>query len=90
MNITVIILSLLLIGALALIIMMYLGKIQDKDKDMIPDALEDIGSDIKGRAKRVGEELKDVVGAVKEVGNQIGDLPSAVAGKDRSGRKSNK
>jgi hypothetical protein len=31
--------------------------------------------------------MQDVGEAIKEVGNQLGDLPSAVTGKERSGRK---
>jgi hypothetical protein len=70
---------------------MHLGKIKDKDKDFIPDALEDkakeIAKETKYRAKRIKEELSDVGSAIKEVGNQIGDLPDAAKGKTRKGRK---
>jgi hypothetical protein len=45
---------------------------------------------LKKEHKRVVQEMKDVGAAVKEVGNQIGDIPSAVAGKTRTGRKPKK
>jgi len=69
---------------------MYTGKIKDDDKDMIADAAEDAATEIKERAQRVVQEMKDVGAAVKEVGNQIGDIPSAVTGKTRTGRKPKK
>ena len=47
-------------------------------------------SDVSNKVDRVGEELRDVTKAIKEVGNQIGDVPSAMQGKNRSGKKSKK
>ena len=69
------------------LIYLYTGKIKDVDKDMIADAAEDAVAEIKERAKTVVQEIKDVGAAVKEVGNQLGDVPSAIAGKTRTGRK---
>jgi len=69
------------------LIYLYTGKIKDADKDMIADAAEDAVAEIKERAKTVVQEIKDVGAAVKEVGNQLGDIPSAIAGKTRTGRK---
>jgi len=69
------------------LIYLYTGKIKDADKDMIADAAEDAVKEIKERAKTVVQEIKDVGAAVKEVGNQLGDVPSAIAGKTRTGRK---
>jgi len=69
------------------LVYMYTGKIKDADKDMIADAAEDAVAEIKTRAERVVQEMKDVGAAVKEVGNQLGDLPAAAAGKTRAGRK---
>jgi hypothetical protein len=69
------------------LISLYTGKIQDKDKDMIADAAEEAVAEIKSRAKIVVQEIKDVGTAVKEVGNQLEDIPSAIAGKTRTGRK---
>jgi hypothetical protein len=69
------------------LIYLYTGKIKDADKDMIADVAEDAVAEIKERAKTVVQEIKDVGAAVKEVGNQLGDVPSAIAGKTRTGRK---
>lgn len=41
----------------------------------------------KRRAKRVKEEVADVVVAAKEVANQVGDVVAAAKGKSRTGRK---
>jgi len=68
------------------LIALYTGKIQDKDKDMIADAAEEAVAEIKSRASRVVEEIKDVGDAIKEVGNQIGDIPAAAKGNARKGR----
>jgi methyl-accepting chemotaxis protein len=57
---------------------------------MIADSAEEAAAEIKERAQRVVQEMKDVGAAVKEVGNQIGDIPSAVTGKTRVGRKPKK
>jgi F0F1-type ATP synthase membrane subunit b/b' len=72
------------------LVYMYTGKIKDADRDMIADSAEEAAAEIKERAKRVVQEMKDVGAAVKEVGNQIGDIPSAVTGKTRTGRKPKK
>lgn len=69
------------------LIYLYTGKIKDSDKDLIADSVEDTAKAIKDRANRVAQEMQDVSEAIKEVGNQLGDLPSAVTGKERSGRK---
>lgn len=72
------------------LIYLYIGKIKDADRDMIADAAEEAAAEIKARAKTVVKEINDVGAAVKEVGNQIGDIPSAIAGKTRTGRKPKK
>ncbi len=72
------------------LIYLYTGKIKDTDRDMIADSAEEAAAEIKERAQRVVQEMKDVGAAVKEVGNQIGDIPSAVTGKTRKGRKPKK
>ena len=72
------------------LIYLYTGKIKDADRDMIADVAEEAAAEIKLRAQTVVQEMKDVGAAVKEVGNQIGDIPSAVAGKTRTGRKPKK
>ena len=73
------------------------GKINDADKDFIPDEIEDAAADVKAaakevkrRAKNVKKELSDVVDAAKELGNQMGDVGAAVKGKKRQGRKKKK
>ena len=90
LNITLIAISILSILLNFYLVYMYTGKIKDDDKDMIADAAEDAATEIKERAQRVVQEMKDVGAAVKEVGNQIGDIPSAVTGKTRTGRKPKK
>ena len=90
LTITLITISILSILLNFYLVYMYTGKIKDDDKDMIADAAEDAVAEIKTRAERVVQEMKDVGEAVKEVGNQIGDIPSAVTGKTRVGRKPKK
>ena len=70
------------------------GKINDADKDFIPDEVEAAVEEIKKaaleakrRGKNVKTELKDVIAAAKELGNQMGDVGAAVKGKKRQGRK---
>jgi len=65
----------------------YFGLFSDKDKDGIPDKVEDTAAEVKKRAKRVKEELKDVGAAIKDVADQAGDVAGAVKGKPRKGRK---
>ncbi len=73
------------------------GLINDRDKDLVPDEIEDavedvkkVAKEVKRRGKNVKKELKDVVDAAKEVGNQLGDVGAAVKGKKRQGRKKKK
>ena len=76
----------------------FFGLAKDRDKDGIPDEVEDKVEDVKEavekttkevkrRAKRVKEELKDVADAAKDVVEQVGDIKEAVKGKPRKGRK---
>lgn len=93
MNTITIILAVLAILSILLnfyLIYLYTGKIKDADRDMIADAAEEAVAEIKDRAQTVVKEMNDVGAAIKEVGNQIGDIPSAVAGKTRTGRKPKK
>jgi len=78
--ITYIIIILVLAGILAYAYYLHSGKIEDKDKDFIPDELE-------RRAERVKEELKDIKDAAKNVVDQTKDIKDAVKGKPRRGRK---
>jgi len=74
-----------------ILILMHKGIIKDKDKDLLPDELEDKAQKVKEATmhslSRVKEELIDIKNSIVEVGNQIGDLPDAIKGKERSGRK---
>ena len=79
----IIIAVLAVIGAGIWIGTKYFGLFTDKDKDGIPDEVEDTVKEVKRRAKRV----KDVVEAAKDVVDQAGDIGSAVKGKPRKGRK---
>jgi hypothetical protein len=89
-TITLVIITILSILLNFYLIYLYTGKIKDTDRDMIADSAEEAAAEIKERAQRVVQEMKDIGAAVKEVGNQIGDIPSAVTGKTRSGRKPKK
>ena len=89
-TITLVIITILSILLNFYLIYLYTGKIKDTDRDMIADSAEEAAAEIKERAQRVVQEMKDVGAAVKEVGNQIGDIPSAVTGKTREGRKPKK
>lgn len=69
---------------------MKLGFIKDADGNNIPDKVEEVVKEGKARAKRVKEEVDDVVDAVKEVGKQLKDIPAAAKGETRKGRKKSK
>jgi hypothetical protein len=61
---------------------------EDKDGNLIPDAIEEKVEEVKVRAKRITEEIKDVAAAAKEVVNQSKDVVSAAkGGGSRRGRK---
>ena len=95
MNTILIILGILVAGAAVYYFGFYRkGKINDRDGDYIPDEIEDAVEDVKEaaktvkrRAKRVKEEVGDVVDAIKEVGKQSKDVVKAVKGSPRKGRK---
>ena len=101
MNTVLIILGILAIGVAVYFYFYKTGKINDRDKDYIPDEVEDgvadakakvkkTAKEVKRRAKRVKEELSDVGDALKDVGEQIGDIGSAAKCKPRRGRKPKK
>ena len=101
MNTVLIILGILAIGVAVYFYFYKTGKINDRDKDYIPDEVEDgvadakakvkkTAKEVKRRAKRVKEELEDVKDAIKEVGSQLKDVGQAAKGKKRSGRKPKK
>ena len=75
------------------------GKINDADKDFIPDEVEEVVEDIKDtakevkrRARRVKEELADVKASAKDLAGEVKDVVEAASGKSkkRRGRPSNK
>jgi phage-related minor tail protein len=73
------------------------GRISDKNKNLIPDEVEEIVQEaqetieeIKRRTELVSQEVKDVVKEAKEMVDQAKDIPWAIKGKVRPGRKSNK
>jgi molybdopterin biosynthesis enzyme MoaB len=80
------VIALLIIGT---VIYLYKsGKIEDKDGDFIPDAIEEKVEEVKQRAARVAEEVKDVAAAAKEVVKQSKDVVNAAKGNTtRKGRR---
>ena len=69
------------------------GKINDADKDFIPDEVEEVVEDIKEtakevkrRAKRVKEELSDVKASAKEIAEEVKDVVDAASGKSKKRR----
>lgn len=70
-------------------------KIEDKDGNLIPDAIEEkveevkeVVKEVKVRVQRVAEEVKDVAVAAKEVVKQSKDVVAATKGNNsRRGRK---
>ena len=80
------------------LVLLYTGKIKDRDGDFIPDVVEDTVEDIKEdvakvkaetkrRVTRVKQELKDVLEEAKDLKEQIGDVAEAAKGGKRKGRK---
>jgi len=88
---TLLIILLVIAGATAAyLVLLYTGKIKDKDGDFIPDVVEDAVEEVKERVDRVKEEITDVKNAVKEVASQVGDVADAAKGKKRRGRPKKK
>lgn len=94
MTVLLILLALVIAGAVVFFLMKS-GKIEDKDGNNIPDAVEEklaevkeVAKVVKERAKRVVEESKDVVEAAKKVVKQSKDVVTATKGnQSRKGRK---
>lgn len=94
MTLLLIIIAILIIGFGVTFFLMKTGKIEDKDKNGIPDVIDtkiketkEVVEDVKVKVKRVKEEASDVVKAVKEVGKQVSDVAKAAKGESRKGRK---
>ena len=98
MNALLIIVGVVAVIAATYLVLLYTGKIKDRDGDFIPDVVEDtvedikedvaeVKSEVKRRVKRVKEELKDVKAAGKNLAKQSKDVVDAVKGGKRKGRK---
>ena len=46
-------------------LLIHKGKIQDKDKDLVPDKVEEIIEEVAERVDAVAEEIADAIDAVK-------------------------
>ena len=47
------------------ILLIYKGKIQDKDKDLVPDKLEEIAKEVTQRCDEVAKEIGEAIDAAK-------------------------
>ena len=89
----IIVVGVILVAALVTYFLTKSGKIKDADGNGIPDVIEEkveeVVTQTKARAKRVKEEVADVVTAAKEVVKQAKDVTAAAKGKTptRKGRK---
>lgn len=82
------------VAVAAIFALIKFGKIKDKDRNNIPDVIDEkvkkvkeVTKEIKTRVEKVSEEAADVVKAVKEVAKQSKDVVDAAKGKNRRGRK---
>jgi len=80
----------LLAGAGIFFYLIKSGKISDRDKDFIPDVVEDTIEEVEKRVQSVKVEAKQVGKAVKSVVKEIKDVANAASGKKRRGRKKKK
>ena len=89
----IIVVGVILVAALVTYFLTKSGKIKDADGNGIPDVIEEkveeVVKETKARAKRVKEEVADVVTTAKEVVKQVKDVTDADKGKSpiRKGRK---
>ena len=89
----IIVVGIILVAALVTYFLTKSGKIKDADGNGIPDVIEEkveeVVKETKARAKRVKEEVADVVTTAKEVVKQVKDVTDADKGKSpiRKGRK---
>ena len=47
------------------LLLIHKGKIQDKDKDLVPDKLEEIAEEVAERVDAVAEEISEAIDAAK-------------------------
>jgi hypothetical protein len=85
MQTILIILGLLAIGAGVYFFLIKTGKIEDKDGDLIADAVEDkvedIKDDVKSTVKKVKTRVKKVKEEIGDVVEELSDVVSAIKGK---------
>jgi hypothetical protein len=82
MKLLIIILIIALLFAFGVIVyihFIYTGKIEDKDKDYIPDVVED-------RLDRVAEEIDDIAQDIADAIDGVADVFDAAQGSKRKGR----
>ena len=65
MNWIIITLIAALVLAAGYFLFLHLGKIVDKDKDLIPDAAENAAKEVADRIDRVAKEIADAIDAAK-------------------------
>lgn len=94
MDIFLIILGIVAVGAGVLIYLQKTGKVKDADGDLIPDAIEEkveevkaVAKEVKARAKNVAKETKEVVAAAKNVAKEAGDVVKAAKGTKKPAAK---
>ena len=82
-----------LVGAAVLIYLQKTGKIGDRDKDLIPDVVEDTIEETQKRVKAVKKEAKQAKVAISKAAKEVKDVAKAAAGKrttKKRGRKPSK
>ena len=79
-----------LVGAGVLIYLQKTGKIGDRDKDLIPDGVEDTIEETQKRVKLVKKEAKEAKIAIKKATKEVGDIAKAAAGKKTSKKRKKK
>ena len=83
-----------LVGALAVLIYLQkTGKVGDRDKDLIPDVVEDTIEETQKRVKAVKKEAKEAKAAISKAAKEVKDVAKAAAGKKttkKRGRKPSK
>ena len=80
----------LLVGAGILFYLQKTGKIGDRDKDFIPDVVEDTVEKAKKRVKSIKKEAKEAKASIKNAAKEIKDVAKAASGKKRGRKKSKK
>ena len=82
-----------LVGIGILIYLQKTGKVGDRDKDLIPDVVEDTIEETQKRVKAVKKEAKEAKAAISKAAKEVKDVAKAAAGKKttkKRGRKPSK